>query len=227
MSQTQQPVYRRDGTWVVDVDEQRQTAASSITTRQITTDATRTVAAMLTTEADHLRHQVKSLGVNVDDVHQRSYMNEWQVRTQERGQQSTVQLLEQLAELGFAWRDIARLVGVSVPALQKWRKGSSTTPENRLKLASLLAGCDFVVRHRPIEDIGQWFEMPLIQGIPVTPIDMWASGDYPLVFEYALQHSKAEHILDRVEPGWRAHQESDFETFVAGDGELSVRLRER
>lgn len=32
-------------------------------------------------------------------------------------------MLSDLAELGFAWRDIARLVKVSVPAVQKWRKG--------------------------------------------------------------------------------------------------------
>lgn len=217
---------KRDGEWVLD--EGRQTAATSVRRRPIVPDATQTVAATLTTQiVDELRHRYTDLGADIHDVHQRSYMDEWKARTSERTGLGPTQLLEQLADLGFAWRDLARLLSVSVPAVQKWRKGGSTSPENRLRLASLLAACDFVVRHRSITDIGQWFEMSLVQGAPVTPIDLWAAGEYPLVFEYALQHLAGEDVLDRHQSDWRERYDSDFETFRAGDGQLSIRKRER
>lgn len=220
-------VRRRNGELSFVLDEGTQTAATSVRPRSIAPDATRTLAAMLTTQVDELRHRHSDLGADIHDVHQRSYMDEWQVRTQERSAQGATQLLEQLADLGFAWRDIARLLGVSVPAVQKWRKGGSTSPDNRHRLASLLATCDFIARHRSIDDIGQWFEMPLLQGAPVTPIDLWAAGEYALVFEYALQHLTGEQVLGRFQPDWCERYDSDFETFVAGDGELSIRMRER
>jgi transcriptional regulator with XRE-family HTH domain len=191
-------------------------------------DATATFAAMLTTQlVDNLRHRHTDLGLDIRDVSQQSAMDEWRMRTQQRSAHGVTQLLDEFTDLGFAWRDIARLVGVSVPAIQKWRKGGSTSPENRRRLAGLLAACDFVQHHHETDDIGQWFEMPLVQGIPVTLIDLWADDQYALVFEYALGHLAAETLLDRFEPEWRARYQSDFETFVAADGELSIRARER
>ncbi len=212
--------------WFV-VDEGNQTAATSVRPRSIAPDVTRTLAAMLTTQVDDLRHRHSDLGADILDVHQRSYMDEWRVRMQERAATGVTQLLDELADLGFAWRDIAHLVGVSVPAIQKWRKGASTTPDNRQRLAGLLAACDLIVRHRSIHDIAQWFEMPLHQGVPVTPIDLWAASEYALVFKYALQHLTGEDVLSRYQPDWRGRYDSDFETFLAGDGELSIRMRER
>jgi transcriptional regulator with XRE-family HTH domain len=222
------PVRKRSGDLLHDLDEGRQTAATSVRPRSIAPDATRTLAAMLTTQVvDELRHRHTDLGVDIHDVHQRSYMDEWQVRTQERAAEGATRLLDQLADLGFAWRDLARLLGVSVPAIQKWRKGGSTSPDNRHRLASLLAACDFIVRHRSITDIGQWFEMPLLQGVPVTAIDVWAAGDYALVFDYALQHLTGDDVLDRFQADWRTRYDREFETYVAGDGQLSIRMRER
>ncbi len=47
--------------------------------------------------------------------------------------------VEQLADHGFAWRDIARVVGVKAcPQFTKWRKGAGVTGENRLNIARLL-----------------------------------------------------------------------------------------
>jgi hypothetical protein len=155
-------------------------------------------------------------------------MLEWNVLIQERVVRSSADLLEALADLGFAWRDISRMVGVSVAAVQKWRKGERTTPENRHKLAALLAACDLIVRHRHIEDIGQWFEVPsLVQGVPVTPMDLWAVGEYPLVFDFATGHLGGEAVLDKFEPDWRERYDSDFEVFKADDGELSIRMKDR
>ena len=221
-------VRRPDGGWAVIPNHGfGQTAAGSVSQGSIAPDATRVIAATLTTEADELRYRSADLVDRAADVHQMTYMNEWSVRTQERAAAGVAELLESLADEGFAWRDIARLIGVSVPAIQKWRKGGSVSSENRHRLASLTAACDFILRHRKIDDIGQWFEMPLVQGSPLSPMEIWADGQYGLVFEFALQHLTGEAVMDRYQPDWRERYDTDFEVVRAGDGELSIRTRDR
>ncbi len=227
MTAQQQRHHRRDTDWLVEADPQRQTAASGLATPDITRQATQTISTMFLSEVDNLRYRTRVVTSQADDLLQTVYMRDWRLRAQERAELSVKTLLDQLADLGFAWRDLARLVGVSVPAIQKWRKGGSTMPENRQRLAQLLAACDLIIQHRSTADIGQWFEMPLLQEVPVTPIDLWAEGQYTLVFEHALEHRESEYILSRFQPDWRERYASDFETFVAGDGQLSIRMRER
>ncbi|MCA2302725.1 hypothetical protein JF770_04075 [Mycobacterium intracellulare] len=134
-------------------------------------------------------------------------------------------MLSDLADLGFSWRDIARMVGVSVAAIQKWRKGEKVTGPNRHKLASLLAACDFIISHLLAEDVAQWFETPIIDGAPITPIDIWSEGNYLVLFEYATQHMTPEQAMNEFRPDWRERFRSSWETFEAGDGNLSIRAK--
>lgn len=122
---------------------------------------------------------------------------------------------------------MARLVGVSVPAAQKWRRGERMTVENRHKVASLLAGCDLVSEHYGIQEVASWFEMPLQHGVPVSSVDLWAGGRPDLVFDYASGHTDGDQILTAWDPEWRDRYRSDFEGFRAGDGQLSIRPKER
>lgn len=166
------------------------------------------------------------------DLHQGDYMVEHRVRTSELAGAGGRVLLNQLADLGFAWRDIAKMIGVSVPAIQKWRRGDGLTGENARKLASLVAGCEIIQKFNPvITDVGMWFEVPIVDEAPVTPIDLWATGNQQLVFEHARVDvsSKVDpyDTMDSFDPNWRETYRSEFETFRAGDGELSIRLRER
>src|SRR5215211_172766 len=131
------------------------------------------------------RQQARDLQEAVGALHQRGHYIAWNDRTGERGRSSAQEMLEELADLGFAWRDVARLVGVSVPAIQKWRRGEGTTGINRQKVASLLAACDLVAEHYGIQEVASWFEMPLLLGIPVAPVDLWAEDRPDLVFDYA------------------------------------------
>jgi hypothetical protein len=185
------------------------------------------VVKVLTEDIGHIRQQARDLHEATDELHQRSHYAEWNARTSQRGRSSAHDLLNELAELGFAWRDIARLVGVSVPAIQKWRRGEGTTGENRHKVASLLAACDLVAEHYGIQEVASWFEMPLLLGIPVAPVDLWAEDRPDLVFDYASGHTDSEQILTAWDPRWRDRYGSDFEVFRAGDGQLSIRPKER
>jgi transcriptional regulator with XRE-family HTH domain len=174
-----------------------------------------------------MRHRVRALTSDVGEVTRRTFEHEWSVLTQQRGAASPIALLNELADMGFTWRDIARLVGVSVPAVQKWRKGERLSGDNRRKLAGLIAACDLVASHFYVDDVASWFEMPIHESAPVTPIDLWAAGEQMLLFETASRHLTGEEVLDRFQPEWRERYASDFETYLASDGELSIRMRER
>lgn len=189
---------------------------------------TKTVTRVLTEDIGIIRYQARDLHEATEELHQKSHIAEWNERTANRGKAKTQDLLNELADLGFAWRDIARLVGVSVPALQKWRRGEGVTGENRLKVASLLAACDLVSEDYPnIHDVSSWFEMPIHLEAPVTPIDLWVDGRTDLVFEFASSHPDPDRILTAWDPAWRDRYRSDFEVFRAGDGQLSIRPKEK
>jgi len=185
--------------------------------------STRTAAMILTEDIGWDRSRVRYLHQAYDDLHQRSHFVEWRTVTSERARIGMTNLLEQIASLGFAWRDIARLVGVSVPAVQKWRRGESASGQSRAKVASLLAACDLIVEHYPVQDLGTWFEVPLTLGVPVTPTDLYAAARVDLVFEFASGQSDPEDVLTDFDPEWRERYRSDFEVFRGGDGELSIR----
>lgn len=189
--------------------------------------ATQTAAKVLTEDIGFGRRKARVLNQGYEDLHQRIHSVEWRTRTADRGRASTVEMLVELAELGFAWRDVARLVGVSVPAVQKWRRGEGATGESRRKVASLLAACDLIVEHYEVREIASWFEMPLVADVPVTPIDLYANERADLVFEHASGHADPEQILTVFDPEWRERYRSDFEVFQAEDGHPSLRLKAR
>jgi hypothetical protein len=204
------------------------TAAGEITPAprisQTWTSATRS-----TQESGEERAVLHAKAGVADGVHQRSYRSEWYIGTSKLAATKTpAELLQELADLGFAWRDIARLAKVSVPAIQKWRQGQGMSGEHRGKLAGLLAACKMLTEdHNCIQEIASWFEMPILQDIPVTPIDLWVSGHPELVFEHGLSPvSDPEQLLSRWDPEWRERFRSNFEVFRAGDGNLSLRQKD-
>ena len=40
-------------------------------------------------------------------------------------------------------------------------------------------------------------------------MDIWADGQYGLVFEFALQHLTGEAVMDRYQPDWRERYDTD------------------
>jgi hypothetical protein len=209
----------------LDLDSNNGTASRSVRP-SVLLDATRTAAAMLTVYKENARHRALMAVEDTSAEHEDSYLREWRMLSQQRTLEPAVELLDGLADLGFAWRHIAAMVGVTVPAVQKWRRGERITGENLGKLARLVGACDFISQHYST-DIASWFEAPIIESAPVTPIDLWASGNYPLFFEHLTKTRRAEEVLDRFEPNWRERYRSDFEVFEAEDGNLSIRPKAR
>jgi hypothetical protein len=187
---------------------------------------TQTAAAELTEGIGFGRARARDLSEEYGDLHKQSLFAEWRIKTAVRGKAAPAELLTALGDLGFAWRDVARLVGVSVAAVQKWRRSSGVSGESRRKLASLLAACDLITEHYGVSEIASWFEMPLVDNAPVTPLDLYAAGQHKLIFEYGSGHVEPEQVLTEFDPDWREHYSSDFEVFRADDGELSIRPKE-
>lgn len=203
----------------------RTRATASEATTPSAFSETRLSPSLLTSRVGEIRGFARVLREDIDHLHKSSYEEEWRTAAAERGKSSVASMLNEFADLGFAWRDIARMVGVSVPAVQKWRKGVKASGDSRARLASLLAACDLIALHYMVDEIASWFEMPLVAAAPVTPIDLYAANRADLVFEFASGHVDPEALLTEFAPDWRERYQSDFEVFVAGDGNRSIRMK--
>ena len=92
-----------------------------------------------------------------------------------------------------------------------------------------MAACDFLKAHYYIDDEGlaSWFEMPLTEAAPITPIDIWAAGMQMAFFDYATQHATVDETLNKLDPEWREHFRTDIESFRDSDGNLGLRMKNR
>jgi len=186
---------------------------------------TRTSTRLLTEDIGFERGQVRDLDERYGKLHDRSFAVEWRTQTTIRAKESTAQLLALLADSGFAWRDIARLVGVSLPAVKKWRRGDGVSGENRRRVASLIALCDVIEDHYSITELASWFEMPILDGINLTALDLYEANRADLIFRLASGHDDPERVATDFRLDWRTALTSEFETFKSADGELSIRLK--
>jgi DNA-binding transcriptional regulator YiaG len=162
------------------------------------------------------------------DEHQSLYLLEWQQRVKSHSERSHESMLSSLWESGLSWRDIARLLKVSVAAVQKWRSGEKMSSKNFARLRDFVAAYDMVAAHKPGIDIASWIDVPILTDVPVTPRDLWVKGDPSTFFEYALGDMKPEVALDTIDPSWRQrYREDGFEMFTGADGNLSIRTKDR
>jgi len=124
-------------------------------------------------------------------------------------QQLGVDFLGQLAQLGFATRNVARMVGVDAPTLAQWR-GDRAQPREPMsaddldKLAALLDVCTLVRNTSFVPDVAAFFETPVLPDTPIRPIDLYAAGRVDLVLDWAsrtVQDPAA--LLTAFDPGWR------------------------
>lgn len=188
-----------------------------------TTSETRTSVESL---YDDFRGLADEVGVLADDTYEsaaksRSLILDERVHAL-RGRQMTW-LVEQLSDYGLSWRDIARLIGVSVPALRKWRRGGAATPDNRLRACRLIAVFDYVDSKVPtIDDVAGWFETPLVPSPAVSPLDLLAADFEAEVLDYAEgRPTDPEELLTACDPDWRDRR-SPFEVVMAADGHMSI-----
>ena len=161
----------------------------------------------------------------VDERHSDGLDAELRVGAGERAKQPLDVLLAELSDLGFSWRDIARVAGISVPALRKWRLGGAATGENRHKVALMVSLCEIARSRYHIGDVAGWLETPLHSEAPVTGLDIVAKSRFDLILRLARdQGSDPEAVLDEFEPDWRDRYASAVEVFTGPDGIPGLRL---
>lgn len=201
----------------------------TLTTSPEQVTRTRTIDEVVA-EAGHLRSRARLLGNDVaetnrqmSEVHQQAVAVQLEAKALGIAKRSVGEMLNELADTGFAWRDIAALAGVSVPAVRRWRQGEAATGANRLAVARIVALMETLRDDHLVSDVASWMEMPLVADAPVTAIDLTVAGRLREVVEIAAGHSTGEEVLDRSQPGWRERYRSDFEVFEALDGELGTR----
>jgi transcriptional regulator with XRE-family HTH domain len=179
----------------------------------------------LTDEAGHLRNVNAVLASDLSDVHHRAFRVQLETHTAKIAKRAPIELLGEINELGFGWRDIARMVGVSVPALRRWRQGESPTGEHRRRIAELGAFVRILGEDHLVADVASWMEMPITRDAPLTGIDLYTQGQLLTIFDLASEHITPDQALDTADPGWRERYQSDFEVFRAGDGQPAIRPR--
>jgi transcriptional regulator with XRE-family HTH domain len=156
-------------------------------------------------------------------------MYELDERTTAAAMRSPSSLLHQLSrEYGLSWATIARLAGVTATAVRKWRRGETVSAENRRSIARAVTFLEMLTQNAgPLEDMGSWLEMPLSDAATVTPLDLYAAGEFTALLEHAGGHLRAHAMLDQFDPDWREHYARDvaFEVVEAEDGHLSITER--
>jgi hypothetical protein len=144
----------------------------------------------------------------------------------ERAREDVANLLNELSKVrGLGWSDIARLVGVSVQALRKWRQHEPITGENRLAVARLAALLD-LLEGVPVQDAAGWLEIPLVQGYALRHVDLYQRARADLLFDLAHLRISPAEAMTELDPDWRDHYRLDHEVFDADDGQLSIRRRQ-
>jgi transcriptional regulator with XRE-family HTH domain len=179
--------------------------------------------ATLTSQFGRLRDLTSFLDKDVGGDHRAVQAKTLDLLARDRARANVVSLLEELSgERGLGWSDIARLVGVSVQAITKWRRGESVSGEKRLAVARLAALLELLT-DVPIADPAGWLEMPVLSGFSVRHLDFYASGRPDLLFDLAHLRVRPEDALAELDPAWREQYKLEHEVYQAEDGQLSVR----
>lgn len=199
------------------------TSAASVHTLHID-QPTRISPDVMASRAGALRSGVGILSQDVAQVHGDSLRLQLESRTAEAAKRAPTDLLSELADSGFSWTSIARIVGVSIPAMRKWRRGEAAAGPNRQKLARLVALVAVLESDHLISDVASWLDIPLA-GSSFTGIDVLAAESVYDLVEYAARHIESAELLDRCLPDWRNSLGNRFEVYRAGDGERAIRMR--
>ncbi|MGD9798067.1 MAG: hypothetical protein AB7H92_16530 [Microbacteriaceae bacterium] len=182
--------------------------------------------ASLTREYGKLRDQTSVLDADVGTDHRAAQLQTLELLARDRARDDVVTLLDVLsAERGLGWSDIARLVGVSVQAVRKWRRGEAVTGENRLAVARVVALFDMISSETPVQDPAGWLEIPVIEGYALRHLDLYRLGRADLLFDLAHLRISHEGAMAELTPEWRERYALEHEVYEAEDGQRSVRTR--
>lgn len=175
-------------------------------TWEVAFDDTQTAYQDLAETFGWLREGVRHLDRDAAEAHRRALDMALAERMSDKSKSPAgVLLVELSARWGFSWSSVADLLGVSIPALRKWRRGGGLAGENRVNLARLCAFSEILAENCAIPEPAVWLDTPLLPDRYVSPRKLYVLGTYAQVglLEFAGLHHSPYELLDRVEPDWR------------------------
>ena len=112
-------------------------------------------------------------------------------------------ILRDLAiDYGFTWVDLAQMLGVSVPAIRKWRMDGRISPENLSRLAQLSAFARLLKGYGVHPAV--WASVPMIPGYTVAPKHVFTPERAAALLDLATDNEPdPRRLLDSIEPGWK------------------------
>lgn len=181
--------------------------------------------ASITRQFGTLRDETSILDADVSVNHRAAQLQTLDLLARDRARGEVVGLLEELATgRGLGWSEIARLVGVTVQAVNKWRRREPVTGQNRLAVARVAALLELLA-DVPVNDPAGWLEIPVLEGYSLRHLDLYRLNRADLLFELAHLRVAPEAALEELDPNWRARYRLEHEVYEAEDGQLSVRQR--
>lgn len=202
------------------------TAAGTGSTGVETPTSPMRTMASVTQRFGMLRDQTSVLDADVGSDHRAAQLQTLGLVARERARESVGKLLDELSvRRGLGWSDIARLVGVSVQAVRKWRLGEPITGEHRLSVARLAALLD-LLEDVPVHDPAGWLEIPLVDGYSLRHLDLYRGDRADLLFDLAHLRVSPEQAMTELDRDWRQHLRLEHEGFDAEDGQRSIRRRQ-
>lgn len=202
-----------------------QETATATDVRSPGVSETLVTAGLLVSETASLRDRSSFLLQDTRELHRQALLHNLDVRTGPKARLSAANLLTELSKRGFAWNTVARMIGVTVPALRKWRQGESATGANRHRLARLAALCELLESEYEVQDVAGWMEVPLTSEAPITPLHLYEAGHMEVLLDWAAHRIDPHSVLDEAFPSWHGRYRSDFEIFRDEDG-LALRLKD-
>jgi len=162
--------------------------------------------------------------VNSDIVEGHHEVRRWHLddRTAVKARSGVGDLLHEFAvDRGMTWASIARLCGVSVSAVRKWRTGEAPSPDSRLAVARLGAFIG-LLGELPVSEPAAWLAMPMMSGYTVTGEDLYIAGHADRLLDLASGQADLDEVLSVLDKDWRTRYRSDYEVIEAGDGMPSI-----
>lgn len=150
---------------------------------------------------------------------------DWARRAEKHYREPHVELLRCLSEeFGMAWTAVAAVVGVSIPAIRKWRHGGDISDHNHVELAKLVAACE-QLQELGVEWPASWLESRVWPSVPRRLLDVAAADRMNLVLAYAAGSIDAVDLLDAFEPDWRERYPTErTEVTFDDDGRPTLHL---
>ena len=196
------------------LQDRRSTGSSQLHLEAYTTDSTAEATVPIRELTDvyaGLSGAVRVLDSTVESGRRAVRSLDLDDRTAAKGISEVGALLEELAtERGLSWSEIARLCGVTVSAVRKWRLGDSISPDSRRALARLAAFLELLEEVGPVGDAAGWLSMRLSEHHTVTAADLYCNGRVDDVLEYAQGQLLVSDLLDGWDPDWRDSTRSEW-----------------